>query len=44
MKCIKDSKGKITRVTDSIARDMVETKKAVYVPKNEWKKYIKEKK
>jgi hypothetical protein len=37
MKCVKDSKGNVTRVSDATARDMVSLKKAVYVPKKEWK-------
>jgi hypothetical protein len=38
MKCVKDSKGKITRVTDTIADDRVTKGDYTYCGKSEWKK------
>lgn len=41
MKCIKH-KGKIDRVEDKVAHDLVKRKKATYVPKNLWKKVVRD--
>jgi hypothetical protein len=39
MKCIKYPDGKITRINDIIADQLVSDGKSVYVPKKEWKLY-----
>ncbi len=43
MKCVKDSKGKITRVTDTIAEDRVSKGNYTYCGKSEWKKTVAQK-
>ncbi len=37
MKCVKDSKGKVTRVTDDIANTRVAKGDYTYCSKSEWK-------
>ena len=38
MKCIKTAKGKVTRVEDGVAHEMVRSGEAKFVAKSEWKK------
>jgi hypothetical protein len=40
MKCIKDKKGEITRVSEDIAWEKVARKNYVYCSKSEWRRYV----
>jgi len=37
MKCVRIKKGKIIRISDKKAKEMVEAGEGKYTPKNEWK-------
>ncbi len=42
MKCIKYTDGKVTRVNDSLAETMVNSGRAIYIPKSIWKMEIRD--
>jgi len=44
MKCVKNEKGDIKRVSDEFAGDLVDNKGWVYVGKSEWKENVRDKK
>jgi len=43
MKCVKNTDGKIKRVTDAEASTLVKSGQATYVPKEQWKKETRDK-